>query len=344
LLISRKPVQRQTTWRAFECLVIATLVALIFFCGVAMVVYPTSLVSSGPLQSAVLLQQNQKVMFYSAKKPRNFWIDSLGVTESAAWVHGWRGIEKIFKKYEYQLDQVTEKKMLVPRVFFSSLPRDLKNITDTKFRKHLFLMIILPLILKENEKIQEDRARLWEIIARKRMGEHIFAQDRLWLAVLAESFKVDRNDLSSLLMRVDIIPASLALAQAAEESGWGTSRFATSANAVFGQWTTKNDSGVVPLNRDIGKTHKVKRFESLSKSISAYMRNLNTHPAYRSFRKTRSVIRKSGSEISGMALVSGLKKYSQRGQAYIKILQKLILSNDLHSLDNVTLEKRPSQS
>ena len=135
---------------------------------------------------------------------------------------------------------------------------------------------------------------------------------------------------------MDIIPVSIALAQAANESGWGTSRFALEGNALFGQWTWSK-KGISPKNKDPDKTHKVLQFQVLKASVKAYKNNLNTHNAYKKFRETRAKIRQEGKKINGLDLIEYLKSYASIGDAYVKILRKIIISNSLTDFDEADL-------
>jgi Bax protein len=135
---------------------------------------------------------------------------------------------------------------------------------------------------------------------------------------------------------MDIIPASLALAQAAKESGWGTSRFALEGNAIFGQWTW-NGKGIAPLDRDNDKKHKILKFPILRASVKAYQNNLNTHKSYLKFREKRSELREKNKIIAGLALTNTLNNYAQTGSTYTKILNKIINQNRLFDFERVRL-------
>ncbi|MEK9723436.1 MAG: glucosaminidase domain-containing protein, partial [Rhodospirillaceae bacterium] len=184
-----------------------------------------------------------------------------------------------------------------------------------------------------------DRRRLSALVERARAGHRLAAVDRLWLVVLAERYKVDRNNYRELLKRVDIVPVSMALAQAAEESGWGTSRFSREGNAIFGEWTFSDAKGLVPLRRDTGKSHRVRAFKSLLHSVRAYARNLNTHRAYRGFRTKRLDMRTDGVPLRGRPLIETLTRYSERGPAYVKGLHKIMTVNNLDRLDEARLRE-----
>ncbi len=225
----------------------------------------------------------------------------------------------------------------MPRLFLASLPEDFGKIREVAERKALFFRTVLPLILQVNEEILADRRRLWNLRYRLRTGLRLEAADQLWLIVMSERYGVGEGDVDALLRRVDIIPTSLALAQAAEESGWGTSRFAREGNAIFGQWTFAGNGNLVPLRRDDGKVHEVRDFETLLDGAKAYARNLNTHRAYRNFRKLRAAMRRAGRPVEGAVLARTLLSYSERQSAYVESLLSIIAANGLSTLDDARL-------
>ena len=147
----------------------------------------------------------------------------------------------------------------------------------------MFIKILLPLILDENDKIIQDRKKLFKILGKN----FNTAGERVWLKRRFKEYKIDDQDLAKLKMRMDFVPVSIAIAQAANESGWGTSRFALEGNALFGQWTWSK-KGISPKNKDPNKTHKILQFQILKASVRAYKNNLNTHKAYREFREVRA--------------------------------------------------------
>ena len=210
-------------------------------------------------------------------------------------------------------------------------------------RKAIFFKTVLPLILKVNEQTRADRRRLWKIRYRQATGLPVVAVDRLWLVVISERYGVKRGDINALFKRIDVVPPSLALAQAAEESGWGRSRFVQEGNAIFGQWTSSIHDALEPKSRDDGKTHGIKSFASLLHSVEAYVHNLNTHRAYREFRAARSVLRRVGAPLDGLVLATKLKRYSERGWDYVLTLRSIILGNNLSGLDDARLRRGPGQ-
>ena len=188
----------------------------------------------------------------------------------------------LFENLKYDLKSIRLGQSVKP-VSVIKLPKDLKKIRSTNKRKDTFIKIIMPLILSENEKILEDRNKLFKILSKQSnsMGE------KVWLKRRFKDYDVKGEDVTELKQRMDIIPTSIAIAQAAKESGWGTSRFALEGNAMYGQWTWDGD-GIEPSQKDKEKEHKILKFPKLQSSVSAYMKNLNTHRGYSEFRKVRS--------------------------------------------------------
>ena len=196
----------------------------------------------------------------------------------------------------------------------------------------MFIKIVLPLIVKENNKIRVDRKRLFTIL-NKNSNTDI---EKKWLEKKYKQYGVGRDDLSTLKVRMDEIPVSLAIAQAAKETGWGTSRFALKGNALFGQWTWSGE-GLKPKNADEGKDHKVMKFHSLRLSVRAYLRNLNTHSTYKNFRKARTEQRNQNKSLDSLILAKYLDKYAETGSQYIEVLQKIIEQNSLKDFDEARL-------
>ena len=246
-----------------------------------------------------------------------------------------------FAEMNYDLEHIRDRGAPVPHAYLVSLPPDLSDVPETEERKRLFFQAVLPLILRANQEILADRRRLWQVQADVRLGRRLAPGDRLWLVVMADRYKVARGDIDGLLQRVDVVPPSLALAQAAEESGWGTSRFAQKGNAIFGQWTTADGRGLVPMRRDEDKDHKVRKFDELIDSVRAYMLNLNTHNAYRELRRARAELRRAGDPLAGLSLARFLTRYSERGDDYVRTIRGMIQSNGLDRLDDARLMRGP---
>ncbi len=240
-------------------------------------------------------------------------------------------IDTLFKDVNYNLKDVRDTKLVKP-IDIGLLPNEIKNIRNTKKRKDMFIKIVLPLIVKENNKIRVDRKRLFTIL-NKNSNTDI---EKKWLEKKYKQYGVRKNDLSTLKVRMDEIPVSLAIAQAAKETGWGTSRFALKGNALFGQWTWSGE-GLKPKNADKGKDHKVMKFHSLQLSVRAYLRNLNTHSTYKNLRKARTELRNQNKPLDSFILSKHLDKYAETGSQYIEVLQKIIEQNNLKDFDEARL-------
>ncbi len=236
----------------------------------------------------------------------------------------------LFENLKYDLKSIRLGESVKP-VYLSKLPPDLKNIKSTSKRKDTFIKIILPLIIDENNKILENRKKLFKILGKpsNTMGE------KRWLKRRFEDYQIKNEDIAELKLRMDIVPVSLAIAQAAKESGWGTSRFALEGNAMFGQWTYGKD-GIKPKDSK-GKGHKVLKFPMLRSSIVAYQKNLNTHKAYGELREKRASLREENKKITGQDLVKYLESYAATGKEYVTILSSIISQNQLTDFDNSNL-------
>jgi len=240
-------------------------------------------------------------------------------------------IEQLFKDTNYSLENVRKTKIVKP-IALSLLPEEMKMIVNTKKRKNLFIQIILPLILEENNRIKLDRKKLFSILNKNNNSD----LEKRWLNKKFKQYGVLNKDLSTLKIRMDYVPVSLAIAQAAKETGWGTSRFALEGNALFGQWTWSGE-GIKPAGADNDTTHKVMKFKILKSSVRAYQRNLNTHPSYKQFRMARAELRDNKRKLNSLILVNYLDKYAETGKEYTKILKQIIKQNNLTDFDNVKL-------
>ena len=240
-------------------------------------------------------------------------------------------IKQLFEDTNYNLQDVRKNKLVKP-VSLSLLPNEMKMIQNTKKRKELFIQIILPLIIKENNSIKLDRKKLFQILNKSRNSNN----EKTWLVKKFKQYGVVNKDLSTLKVRMDEIPTSIAIAQAAKETGWGTSRFALEGNALFGQWTWSGE-GIKPLGADDNTKHKVMKFKVLQASVKAYHRNLNTHLSYRSFRNVRAQLRDQEKELDSLVLSEYLDQYAETGKEYVKILQQIIKQNTLTDFDDAKL-------
>ncbi len=240
-------------------------------------------------------------------------------------------IKQLFEDTDYKLDDVRQKKLVKP-VALTLLPAEIKMIENTKKRKEFFIQIVLPLILKENNNIRLDRKTLFNIINKSNNTKI----EKKWLKNKFKQYGIPSNDLSILKIRMDEIPVSLAIAQAAKETGWGTSRFAQEGNALFGQWTWSGE-GLKPKEADENKGHKVMKFNVLQASVRAYQRNLNTHSSYENFRLARAQLRDSKRPLDSIILSQFLKNYAETGNQYVEVLQKIIKQNNLKDFDDAKL-------
>ena len=239
----------------------------------------------------------------------------------------------LFEDVQYDLRRVRFEKKVRP-IYFTQFPKDLDEISSTKLKKETFIKIILPLIAAENQKILNDRYKLSKILKKKDAARN--EQEKLWLNKKFREYKIKNSNTLELKKRMDIIPISIALAQAAKESGWGTSRFALEGNAIFGQWTWTG-AGIEPLDKSDEKNHKILRFPILRASVKAYKNNLNTHKGYKEFREKRFNLRKKKANLSGLKLIHTLNNYAQTGKEYTKMLKKIIDQNSLTDFENVIL-------
>ena len=237
----------------------------------------------------------------------------------------------LFKDVDYDLSKVRNKKLVKP-IYFTQFPKDLDELSSTRLKKETFIKIVLPLVVAENERILADRKKLKAILKKKQTSD----LEKQWLRQKLLEYKVKKGNMDELVERVDIIPTSIALAQAAKESGWGTSRFALEGNAIFGQWTWSGN-GIAPLDRESNKNHKILKFPILRASVKAYQNNLNTHKSYSSFRNKRMTMREKNRNIKGLELTETLKNYAQTGSEYTKILNQIIIQNRLTDFEPVRL-------
>lgn len=242
-------------------------------------------------------------------------------------------IEALFAHYDYHWPPAAG----VPAIAIKSLPPGMGELAVEQ-RKSLFFRILMPLIVAENQRLQAERAWLQALDA----GQAIAASPQL--ASLAGEYGLDPSLpfdvlLEALLQRVDVVPPALVLAQAANESGWGTSRFSREANNLFGEWTYQEELGLLPQRRPEGASHFVRRFDTLRDSLRSYLHNLNSGRAYEPFRRIRAGMREQGQELDPLRLAEGLQRYSARGSDYVRELQLMIRSNGLNTLGPMDLRR-----
>ena len=240
-------------------------------------------------------------------------------------------IEQLFRDTNYSLSEVRKSKTVKP-IRLSLLPNEIKQIENSKKRKNLFIQIILPLILEENNLILLDRKKLFSVLNKNKNSK----KEINWLNIKFKQYGVLNKDIPTLKVRMDIVPVSLAIAQAAKETGWGTSRFALEGNALFGQWTWSGD-GIKPAGAESDTKHKVMKFNVLKASVRAYQRNLNTHSSYKNFRQLRAQLRDESEKLDSLLLADQLDSYAETGEEYTKILKQIIKQNSLKDFDDVKL-------
>lgn len=254
--------------------------------------------------------------------------------------------EVVLQETGFDLNDIRRGSDQVPTVYLASLPGDLGSLDEIKRKKQLFFSAVLPLVLRANDQVARERVKLVRFRDRALDGALLRPDERNWLLALADRYGLDTADgdigpdlFAKLLIRVDEIPVSLALAQAAVESGWGSSRFARHGNALFGQraWTEK--AGITPKERASGETHVVRKYDTLLGSVASYVHNLNSHPSYRDFRLRRASLRTAGRDLDGRLLAGGLLSYAEIGQAYVDMLRRVIDKNRLGDFEGAALER-----
>ncbi len=238
-----------------------------------------------------------------------------------------------FDRIGFDLNSVAAGYISVPRVLLTRLPRDLDRIDNPDLRKVVFLRSLLPVILQVNEQIGQDRARLLQIRHEVNIGQRLSPDEVQWIMALADAYDEPEANLDALARKVDVIPPSQALAQAIEESGWGTSRIAREQNALFGQF-----------GQDESGQWEYRNFPSLLTAVEAYAHNLNTHRAYREFRAARAQMRRQSGGIDAYALAGTLHRYSERGDGYVQDLRSIIRANDLEAFDTARLNNLASSA
>jgi len=223
----------------------------------------------------------------------------------------------------------------VPAFTLERFPRDMGHVRDVKLKKKLFFLSLLPMVIMQNEAILQQRATLKKLLAR---SAPLTTKQQQWLTLLCHEYRCEGDPLTNpqvarqLLTRVDMLPTALVLAQAANESAYGSSRFAQQANNIFGQWTFTPGTGIVPAGRPEGATYEVRKFSNLAASIRSYMNNLNSHRAYQSLREKRYALRQADAPLEGKKLAEGLLNYSTRRDAYVNEIQTMIRHNRLAQL------------
>jgi len=215
---------------------------------------------------------------------------------------------------------------------------DFESITDVDVKKQTFFTFLHAYVERQNERVLATRAQLLHLEGILNSSGGLSNKEREELMEVAKYYRLGDSGLEfqdlleELLLRADIIPDSIALAQAATESAWGTSRFAKEGNNIFGQWCFDEGCGLVPGRRAEDASHEVRSFASVDASVRSYIRNINTNPAYEYFRELRAQMRYMNVDLDAHALTEGLKRYSERGNVYLAEVRDIIRINDLIKL------------
>ncbi len=236
---------------------------------------------------------------------------------------------RLFEGMDYSYRTVRDDNAPVPRIFLEQFPPDIHRIGTYEDRVSVFFNALLPIVLRVNEDIARDRGRLIALRDRIAAGETAGADDEAWLSQLAHEYDVADRNLDELLVRVDIVPPSMALAQSAVESGWGTSPLARQGNVLFGL--------VAGPGAMAQRGHPFATYDQIIDSVTAYVHNLNTNPAYRTFRVLRAAERQAGRAPDGYQLMAGLMHYSELGARYIAYIRQVMRENELAAIDGAHL-------
>ena len=256
--------------------------------------------------------------------------------------HNWVDLNKYYKKNNF-IPEILTQENIGHLPIISELPDDFSEIQDVPTKKKLFYLVTLPLIYNTNTSIMQERRMVINIekkFARKELNKNETDE----IIRLSKKYKLDYSEINTKLFRklkqrINIIPVSLALGQAIIESGWGQSRFATEGNALYGQWTTSEDKGIIPQDRDEDKTHAVLKFKNLSESVEAYMFNINTHQAYYNFRVIRRIDERIKYTDPISMKVKYLAAYAEIGDKYVDKLELIIASNNLQELSLIHISE-----
>ncbi len=293
---------------------------------------------------------------YGQQRPA---IDALLDFETGAWLAGTsplrleqvqvrdaRELRRLFADLDYAWPPAPGPS--IPRIAVDPLPEDFTWPSNIEHKKRMFFKVLMPLALAENARVLRQREALEAAISVFARGEAIDEDHPAWqrIAVMARDYQLDGEPgdpalHAALRLRVDVVPVELMLAQAANESGWGDSRFAREGNNLFGLWTYQPGNGIVPASRPEGETYAVRRYDTLRESVRSHIFNLNIGHAYEDLRAMRAAMRESGEELDAMALAGGLERYSIRGQEYIDEIRAIIRFNDLTTAARAQLREAP---
>ena len=295
-----------------------------------------ALLAGGVVGLAALALQGS-AMSYSRNEGSAVFVAKKGISSSMASgaiideeeAKSVQALNAAFDRIGFDLGLVAAGDRAVPRIILDTLPKDIHEVQTSNERKALFLRAFLPIVLAVNDRILEERSKLGILRDKVMEGASLTGDDVLWLLQLSEAYDQPDADLDALVKKVDIVPNSLALAQAIVESGWGTSRIAREMNALYGQF---------------GDGWGYRSFSDLFGAVEAYARNLNTHRAYREFRNNRAAMRATEDGMDASKLAGTLHRYSERGQAYVRAIRSIMRDNRLSNYDEARLNERYSES
>lgn len=259
-------------------------------------------------------------------------------------VESHRELDRFFADQNYTVYSLSDG---VPPIIVEHIPDDLLQIEETDDKKRIFFLSLLPIVLLANDEIARQRQEVTETCTRFDQGKELSEDDLFRLEIVCADYLISGDPLRNkmvrrrLLERVDIIPPPLVLAQAATESGYGTSNFARTGNNLFGMYTFALGTGMVPRGQGKGRTFEIRRFDSVFDSVRYYMNTLNTHEAYALFRYRRAQHRAQGDDVGRLDLTDTLGAYSERGEDYIRDLRIMIRSNRLTLFSDVRLRPPP---
>jgi Bax protein len=258
------------------------------------------------------------------------------VYDTDAHITSYRKMQQLFLEADYDLGKIRRGDADVPRIFISTLPSDFNMVESPKEKKELFIKFLLPLVLKVNEDIRAEREALVYIKEKAAAKKSLSAGEKAWLDELRSEYKTGTGAIDELLAKLDEMPVAMALGMAAQETGWGESRFLLHGNSVFAEWTWGGE-GMLPRSRKDGLVHKVKAFPTLLESVASYANNLNKTRYYAGFRRMRAALRKSGKPLRGDTLMSAMVNYSTQRDKYILDVKKIIRDNALNDFNGAKL-------
>lgn len=258
------------------------------------------------------------------------------VYDTNSHITSYRKMQQLFLEAGYDLNKIRNKEMDVPRIFIKTLPSDFNMIESAKEKKELFIKFLLPLILKKNEELMENRVKLQAIEEKIKKSKTLTAEENDFLNLMKDTYKTENGDVADILVKLDEMSVSMALGQAIQETGWGDSRFLIQGNSIFAEWTWGGD-GMLPRARKDGLVHRIKTFPTLYDSVDSYANNLNKTRYYAEFRRMRAKLRSEGKPLYGRWLMSSMTRYSTQKDVYILEVKKIIRDNNLDDFNTVKL-------